>query len=242
MSTYGRQRGGGGSAFGSDALFRADFDALIGPGLLSDSFYDTFLDSNTYDISLGTNPAVRDDTYTGGVLTAPNGGASSAYVFEKNMLPSTAGQKVIANPRTATWGVGGHCAFALSPTGAVTMWVANLSSNVDDQVSLRIAGGTSTTQLQMFCDGTVSGSGTSTGLCNAVGTIGSGITVGANTFYRFLIGWNPATGVMTCGVNGVSCGTLTPGNNMPTKAMSPSLLVSGLANVARYHGLWCGWA
>ena len=34
----------GASAFGTDAAFRADFDALVGPGLLSDSDYNPLLD------------------------------------------------------------------------------------------------------------------------------------------------------------------------------------------------------
>ena len=191
---------------------------------------------------MGSNKAVRDDTYTGGVITGPHGGTGTAYLYSKNLVAGNAGQFLIANPSTTVWGVGGHVAFALAPTSSTTQWLVQLSTNVDDSIGFKSIGGTSLTVLQAFVDGSVSGSGSTTVACNAVGTLGSGITIGATNFYRYLIGFNPVTGVVSFGVNGVLAASVTPGTKMPSSPMSASIVMSGLADSLKVHGLWQGWA
>ncbi len=230
------------SSFGLGALFRADAQNVLGSSVLQDDRYQPMDDLAGYDIASGSNPAVRDDTYTAGVLTASSGGTGSAFVFFKNAVPSVAGQKLIANPKTQTcWAVGSYTALALAPTSATTIWTANLTTNANDQISFRQVGGTSTTVFQMICDGTVSGSGLSQGACSSVATVGSGVTVGASNFYRWMIVWSSATATLTYLVNGVVAGTLVPGANMPVSAMSPAVLTTGLANVIKVAGLYWAW-
>ena len=233
--------GGSAQAFGKDALFRSDFDAIVGRGLLSNSDYNPLVDSATYDLTQGVNPASRDDSYTGGVLTAPHGGTGSAYIIPVNLKPG-AGKFVVANPSTVSWGVGGDIAIALTPTGASLLIDIALSSNVDDLCTMRLFGTTSTTQFHLIADGSVSASGKSDVACNSVATIGSGLVVSANNFHRFMIGFNAQTGVFSCSVDGVLAASTIPGNHMPTKAMTPMLDFNGQADVCKIQGLWMGWS
>lgn len=233
------------TAFGTDALFRSDFNTLFagegGIGLISDSDYIPMTDSGTYDISQGTNKAIRDNTFSGGVLTAPHGGAGTGYIRPANAVPSVAGQTIIADPATGAWAVGGHLSFALSPNSSTIVWSCMLDSNVDDSVAFYLLGSASTTVMRVLVDGSVSGSGSTTVACNAVGTLGSGITVGSGNFYRFVMGFNPVSGNLFAGVNGVLAATVVPGTKMPTKAMSPAVIAAGLADVVKVHGLWQAW-
>lgn len=234
----------GADAFGIDALFRADVTALIGSGVITEDKFTHLDDPQEYDITLGSQPAVRDDTYSGGVLKMPNGGTGTAYIWPKNGIPAGAGavNPVIANPRTTPWACGTLLKFNATPVSGQLVWLATLQTAVDDGTTLWFSGVDSETVLQAECDGSVGGSGTTGKVaCNTFGTIGdpAGITVGQ--FFRAVIAWNPTTGKLAFGINGKKAAELTPGTKMTVTKSSPACIVSGASGLLRVDALWWGW-
>ena len=227
-------------------LFRADFAALFategGLGLLSEDGYNPLLVADDYTLTGGA-PYVRNDTdYAGGVLGGP-GGASSGTVTNKNGGLGVAGEQYLANPRNQAFAAGTLSAIASNPDASTFIYLAAFSGANDD-VSLVIRGGTSTSVLQLESNGTVSGTGNTRQACSSVGTLGSGIVVGAANFYRLVIGFDPNSGLFKAGVNGVLAKQFSPATTMPTEKMAPFFAAAtnpvAIPNIHRCQGMW--WA
>lgn len=231
-----RPGGGAGAGGDTEALFVADFEKIFGAGLLSEWGYNPFLDTSTYVVG-GANPLARVDTITGGVLGTS--GPGTGVVTNKGGT-GVAGEFYISDPRSQAWVMGGLVAVAKQPTAATLIYTAALQGAADSVQFLQW-GADSINQFEIFCDGTVSGSGSQKQLANSVGTVGQGIQIGDENFYRYIIGFNPAEDYLAAAVNGTLAAFINPGTKMPTQPMAPLLATHGISGLANFQGMFWGY-